>query len=239
MQREHYRYMDGSVACEGIVVRNPKAATPAPVVMVLHAWGGRSAFEEEKAAYLASLGYIGFAVDVYGGGRTGSTKEENSALMTPFMQDRAMLRTRLLAAASAASRIQGGASTSIAAIGFCFGGLCALDLARANAPHVRGVASFHGLFAPPAIGPQAPISAKVLALHGYDDPMATPDQMVSFAAEMSGAKANWEVCAYGGTMHAFTNPQANDPSFGTMFSPQANARSFSRLEDFLAEVFAR
>ena len=239
MQRENYRYMDGSEACDGVVFRNPKAATPSPVVMVCHAWAGRGAFEERKAEHLASLGYIGFAVDVYGGGRTGTTKEENSALMTPFVQDRAKLRTRLLAAAAAASRIQGGTSTSIAAIGFCFGGLCALDLARANAPHVRGVASFHGLFMPPALGPQAPIGAKVLALHGYDDPMATPEQMVGFAKEMTDAKADWEVCAYGRTMHAFTNPEANDPSFGTMYSAQADRRSFARLEDFLKEVFAR
>lgn len=230
--------MDGSEACEGVVFRNPKAATPSPVVMVCHAWAGRSAFEERKAEYLASLGYIGFAVDVYGGGRTGTTKEENSALMTPFVQDRAKLRTRLLAAAAAASRIQGGTSTSIAAIGFCFGGLCALDLARTNAPHVRGVASFHGLFMPPALGPQAPITAKVLALHGYDDPMATPDAMVGFANEMTAAKADWQLVAYGGTSHAFTNPHANDPANGLVYRKVIADRAFAAMRDLLAEAFA-
>lgn len=228
--------MDGSEACEGVVFRNPKAATPSPVVMVCHAWAGRSAFEERKAEYLASLGYIGFAVDVYGGGRTGTTKEENSALMTPFVQDRAKLRTRLLAAAAAASRIQGGTSTSIAAIGFCFGGLCALDLARTNAPHVRGVASFHGLFMPPALGPQAPITAKVLALHGYDDPMATPESMVGFANEMTAAHADWQVVAYGATGHAFTNPHAHDHAGGMFYREVIAGRAFASMRNLLAEA---
>ena len=102
---------------------------------------------------------------------------------------------------------------------------------------MRGVVAFHGLFHPSPLA-KKPIVAKVLALHGYDDPMANPEALLGFCNEMTEAGVDWQVHAYGGTMHAFTNPNANNPDFGTVYQPRADARSRLAMEAFLAEIFA-
>jgi len=209
---------------------------PVPGVMVAHAWGGRSEFEESKARSLAEQGYVGFAIDMYGKGLRGSTTEENAALMNPLIEDRATLQSRIAAALDvmrAQSQVDAG---RCAGIGYCFGGLCVLDLARVGSD-VAGVVSVHGLFNPPGNTAGTAISAKVLCLHGYDDPMAPPDSVLSLAGELSEAGADWQVHAYGGTLHAFTNPQANDPGMGTVYSAVADARATPAIENFLAELF--
>ena len=110
-----------------------------------------------------------------------------------------------------------------------------LDLARSGAD-VLGVVSFHGLFTPPGNLENPRISAKVLVLHGYDDPMAPPSHVLALADELTQAGADWQIHAYGGTVHAFTNPQANDPGFGTVYKAEADHRSWQALRNFLAEV---
>lgn len=209
---------------------------PSPIVLVAPTWAGRTAFEGDKARLLAELGYVGFAIDMYGKGLTGSGVEECSALMTPVVSDRALLQARVGAALDAA-RAQPETRDRAAAIGFCFGGLCVLDLARSRSD-VAGVVSFHGLLTAPDNLADTRVSASVLVLHGYDDPMATPEAMLAFANEMSAAGADWQIHAYGGTQHAFTNPEANDPGFGTVYSPQAAARAFRSMRDFLADALA-
>lgn len=215
----------------------PDSGGPAPLVCVAHAWAGQTEFEREKADYLAGLGYAGFAFDVYGKGKRGSTVEENQALMNPLVGDRAELQARLagsLAAGKAQDGVGGGKS---AAIGFCFGGLSVLDMARMGAD-VAGVVSFHGLFLPAPNIPEPKIKAKVLALHGWDDPMAEPDTVLGLAKEMSAAGADWQVHAYGNTYHAFTNPEADDLNMGVKYDADADRRSFKAMEDFLSEVLS-
>ena len=238
MQHETFEYSHGELGCTGLVVREAHAVAPTPVVVICHAWGGRDAFADAQAERIARMGYLGFAADIYGNHATATESAACTALMNPLMQDRALLRERLRATVAAAQRIPGADGRRVVVIGFCFGGLCALDAARAGLPGVVGVASFHGLFTAPNIGPQQPITAQVLVMHGYDDPMATPDAMLALTRELTAANARWELDAYGKTMHAFTNPQANDPAFGTQFDALANARSFARLESFLRECFA-
>ncbi|MSR70322.1 MAG: hypothetical protein EXS17_08270 [Phycisphaerales bacterium] len=238
MHHEIFKYSHGDLACEGLIARLANTIQPAPVVVICHAWGGRDAFAQEQAERVARMGYLGFAADIYGNHATATESAACAALMNPLMQDRALLRERLRATVAAAQRIPGADGKRIVVMGFCFGGLCALDCARAAFDGVVGVASFHGLFVAPNIAPQQPITARVLAMHGYDDPMATPDAMLGLAKELTAAGARWEIDAYGKTMHAFTNPQANDPAFGTQFDALANARSFARLESFLRECLA-
>ncbi|MEZ4430088.1 MAG: dienelactone hydrolase family protein [Nannocystaceae bacterium] len=209
---------------------------PKPAVLVCHAWAGQGDFERGRAAQLAALGYVGVAVDVYGEGKRGASNEECRALMLPLVTDRGLLRRRLLASVEAVRGLAVVDGSRVAAIGFCFGGLCAFDLARSGAA-LRGVIGFHGLFTANPLPPE-PIRARVLALHGYDDPMAKPEALIGFCDEMRAAGADFQVHVYGGTMHAFTNPQANDPKFGTVYSPRADARSRAAMEGFLAEVFA-
>lgn len=205
---------------------------PKAVVLVAHAWGGQSAFEQEKAELLASWGYAGFAADVYGKGQRGETNEECEALMTPLATNREELQSRLAFALDIAKKEAG--IDKAAAIGFCFGGLSVLDMARKNMA-VSGVVSFHGLFGAPGNTDET-IGPKVLALHGWEDPMATPDDVMDFTREMNEAKADWQLQAYGGVMHAFTNPAANNPDFGTLYDAGADSRSFQACENFLSEV---
>ncbi|MEM1086237.1 MAG: dienelactone hydrolase family protein [Pseudomonadota bacterium] len=208
------------------------AGTPKGVVLVAHAWGGQSDFERGKADWLAGLGYAGFAVDVYGKGQRGETTEECQALMTPLAENRPELQSRLSHALNVAKAAAG--VDKAAAIGFCFGGMSVLDMARTNMA-VKGVVSFHGLFGAPG-NTADKITPKVLALHGWDDPMATPDDVMALSKELSAAGADWTLTAYGATMHAFTNPEANNPDFGTVYSPTAERRSLAAAEDFLNEV---
>lgn len=238
MHTELISYMDGNAECEGYVASPIGLATSTPVVLVCHAWAGQDSFARERAEELASLGYIGFAVDVYGKGRRGNSPEENSALMMPFVENRALLRDRLLAAVNTARHVPMADPHHIGAIGFCFGGLCALDIARAAPQGVRGVVAFHGLFTPPdpaQVGAPRKIPAAVLALHGFDDPMCTPDAVVALAKELTVAGADWEIDMYGQTTHAFTNPVANDPARGLMYRRMISDRAFAKMRAFFAE----
>jgi dienelactone hydrolase len=230
-------YQDGDVDLQGYLAWDDAVEGKRPGVMISHAWAGRSDFENTKAEELAKLGYVGFALDNYGRGILGTNTEENSALIQPFLDDRAMLQGRMQIALEVLKGLDEVDASRVAAIGFCFGGLCVLDLARTGTD-IRGVVSFHGLFASPGNTAGNKIRAKVLALHGWDDPMAPPDQVVSLAEELSGMGADWQLHGYGNTMHAFTNPQANDPDLGTVYSPDADRRSWNAMQDFLSEIFA-
>ncbi|MCH7821731.1 MAG: dienelactone hydrolase family protein [Proteobacteria bacterium] len=231
------KYADGDVAFEGLLAWNDAVEDPRPGVMVAHAWAGRSGFEDSKAQKLAELGYIGFSLDLYGKGVRGTSTDENAALMQPFLDDRAMLQRRLLLSLNAMREQSEVDAENVAAIGYCFGGLSVLDIARTG-EDLAGVASFHGILAPPGNTEGNTITAKVLVLHGWDDPMAPPDHFASLAKELTAMGADWQMHAYGNTMHAFTNPEANDPDFGTVYSEQADRRSWAAMQDFLAELFA-
>lgn len=221
---------------EGVIAVDNASEAQRPVVLVAHAWGGRDAFAIQKAKDLARLGYVGFALDLYGRGVLGTSKEENRALMTPLLEDRTLLQARMQTAVDTACAQPEADSSKVAAIGYCFGGLCVLDLARTGAD-VSAVVSFHGLFTPPGNTVGRKIKSRVLVLHGYDDPMAQPDTMVALASELTGAQADWQIHAYGNTLHSFTNPEANDPEFGTVYSAQAEQRSWRSMSDFLADSF--
>ena len=236
IRTRHIDYSDGEVALQGCLAWDDAAANPLPGILVSHAWSGRSRFEDAKAEALAELGYVGFALDVYGKGVRGSSVEENAALLAPFLDDRMMLRQRLLTALDVMREQPEVDAAKCGAIGFCFGGLCALDLARSGAD-LAGVVSFHGLFHPPPAGSNAAITARVLALHGWDDPMAPPAQVEALADELTAAGADWQLHAYGNTMHAFTNPQANDRDRGTVYDATADRRSWIAMTNFFAEVF--
>jgi dienelactone hydrolase len=230
-------YMDGDVVLEAFFAFDDTLLGRRPAVLINHAWGGRDEFVAEKAKKLAQLGYVGFAVDMYGKGILGAGPEQNAKLMQPFMEDRAMLQKRVQAGLTAVRLMPWVDDSKCAAIGYCFGGLCVLDLARAGAD-VKGVVSFHGLLAAPDNIRSNAFKAKVLALHGHDDPMVPPEQVQAFAQEMTTAGADWQLHVYGNTMHAFTNPDANDPGFGTVYQSDADRRSWQAMENFLAEIFS-
>ncbi|MEJ2532157.1 MAG: dienelactone hydrolase family protein [Halioglobus sp.] len=230
-------YTHGDQPFEGFLAWDDAVGSPRPAVAIAHAWGGRSAFEEGRAIRLAEQGYVGFAIDIYGKGVRGSNPEENAALMAPFLEDRPLLQARINEAVTVLRQQPEVDAGRLAAMGFCFGGLCVLDLARSGSD-VLGVASFHGLFAAPGNTAGNRIGAKVLCLHGYDDPMVPPQSVLDLAAELTDAGADWQLHAYGNTLHSFTNPDANDPAMGAVYDAAADRRSWAALLDFLGEIFA-
>lgn len=236
MHSENVEYSHNGDMLEGFFAHDDSSDGRRPGVLICHAWGGRDDFVIEKAHKLAARGYAAFALDMFGKGVLGASPEENQKLIQPLMDDRAFLRDRVLAGLTTLSNQTVVDTDNLAAIGFCFGGLCALDLARSGAD-VGGAVSFHGLLMPSGLPPQ-PVKSKVLVLHGYADPMALPDQLADFCEEMTAAKADWQAHAYGNVMHAFTNPQANNADMGTLYDRNADQRSWQAAYNFLDEIFA-
>ena len=234
MREQLIEYRDGETLLEGFLCYDEALPGPRPTVLICHAYGGRDEFVERKARRLAWQGYACFALDNYGKGRRGKTPEESTALMTPFMNDRRMLLKRLAAGLNAAQSMPIVDAKRIAVMGFCFGGLCALDLARADAD-IRGAVSFHGLLKPSGFT-EPKVRAKVLMLHGYDDPMGPPEEVLAIAKEFTTAVADWQLHAYGHTVHAFTNPVAHNRDGGLQYDEAADRRSWHTLEEFLGEV---
>lgn len=237
LQHRLVDYTDGDSVFEGRIAWDDSVTGPRPGVLVAHAWGGRSGYEDGKADGLARLGYAAFALDLYGKGVRGSNPEENGALMQPLLDDREMLQQRLLVSLATLREQPEVEEGRTAAIGFCFGGLGVLDIARTG-EEIAGVVSIHGLFGAPGNTSGNAVKAKVLALHGWDDPMATPDDVNSLAAELSAMGADWQLHAYGNTMHAFTNPAANSPDMGTVYDATADRRSWQAIMNFLEEIFS-
>jgi dienelactone hydrolase len=229
-------YAVGGEAFDAYVVR-PSDAGPHPTVMVCHAWAGRDAFAEAKARAIAELGYIGAAVDLYGVGKRGHDNESNRALMMPLVDDPALLRRRLAGSFEAVSGLTGVDRDRLGTIGFCFGGMCAILTARMGLPQ-RGVVSFHGLLKiGERLGLEHEAKARILVLHGQDDPMAPPADVGAFAEEMKRIDADWALEAYAGVQHAFTDPQANDAALGLLYDAEADRRSWRAMTGFFAEVF--
>jgi dienelactone hydrolase len=236
LHTEEVNYSEGGHNFRGFVSYDPSNAQPKPCVLIAHDWSGRNDFACQKAEQLASMGYVGFAVDMYGNAKLGHTKDEKRALLTEVMENRSQVPARMQAAFQKASSLSFVDPEKIAAIGFCFGGLCALDLARSGV-NLRGVISFHGLLAAPDATLCAKIKAKILVLHGYDDPLVPPEHVTKFASEMSTQKVDWQIHMYGGTQHSFTNPEANDAEMGLHYNAIAAKRSWTSARDFLSEIF--
>lgn len=207
-----------------------------PTVLIIPTVMGVQPLEEGFAERLAGLGYNSLIADLFGRRFTpGTDKEAAFAAMGELRSDRAALRDRLLAVLDVARGLGEVDTARIAVIGYCFGGQCALDVARSGTD-IAGVASFHGLLDPPGLPPQ-PIRAKVVAFHGWDDPMVPPDAVVALGRELSEAGADWQIHAYGHVGHGFTNPRAHEIGIeGVAYNAAAERRSWASLENFLAEV---
>ena len=215
-------------------VANPEKES-APLVLVVHTWAGRDDFIEKKAIELAEEGYVAMAVDMYGDAKVGTSTEENQSMMTPLIEDRDKLKAIINSAVEAGKKIDGVDSSKVAAIGYCFGGLVVLDLARSGTD-ISGVVSFHGLLMSSDISTDG-IQAKVLVLHGERDPMVPLSMVDDFQKEMTAAEADWQLHSYGNAYHAFTNKEANDPNLGTQYNENADKRSWQSMMNFFTEIF--
>ena len=207
-----------------------------PTVIVIPTVMGVQPLELGFAVRLVRMGYHAVVADLFGRRFTIEERQEAFAAMGQLRADRAALRDRLLAVLEEVRKREHVDASKIAVIGYCFGGQCALDVARSGAD-VAGVASFHGLFDPPGLPPQ-PIKAKVLAMHGWDDPMVPPEMVVALGKELTEGGADWQIHCYGHVGHGFTNPNASQLGIaGVAFNQAAARRSWAALEDYLAELF--
>ena len=228
-------YSHDGMDFEALLV-SERGAGAQPTVIIFPTIMGRSDLELGFANRLAGLGYTAIVADLYGRENIGLPREQCRDLMNALREDRPRLQARLEAVLDTARSQDEVAAGAVAAIGYCFGGLCALDLARTGAD-VKGVASFHGLLTRPGNLDGIPIRARVIAFHGWDDPMVPPADVEALGKELSAAGADWQIHAYGGTMHGFTNPAANAPDSGLAYSAVAEARSWRSLVAFLEECF--
>ncbi len=205
-------------------------------VIVVPTVMGVTDLERGFAQQLNQRGLHAFIADLFGVEFRGAERDVMFGEMGRLKGDRTALRDRMLAVLEGARGQEGVEPRRMAAIGYCFGGLCVLDLARAGAD-VAGVASFHGLFDPPGLDPQ-PIKAKVIAFHGWDDPMVPPEAVVALGRELTEGGADWQIHAYGNTSHGFTNPNASSIGVpGVDYNRVAAERSWTALNNFLDELF--
>lgn len=237
-------YPSEQVTCKGYLAL-PKGSTGKkyPGIVIAHAWRGQDNFARKKADELAELGYVGFAADLYGDGKTVVTDEEALALMLPLFLDRNLLRKRINAALDTLKNIPSVDASRLGAIGFCFGGLTVIELLRSGAD-LRGVVSFHGLLgytlfshkATPVASAQE-IKGALLILHGASDPSVSQEDIVSIQQEFTKAKVDWQMHSYGNVVHAFTNPEAHDEKKGLLYNQQASERAHISMRQFFKEIF--
>ncbi len=230
-------YKDGETQLEGFVAWDPAKTTgKAPGVLVVHQWMGQTEYEQRRCKELAELGYVAFALDIYGKGVRPSNPQEAGKQAGTYKGDRALYRRRLVLGLEQL-RAQQVDKNKIAAIGYCFGGTGVLELARSGA-EVSGVVSFHGGLDSPTPEDGKNIRAKLLICHGEDDPFVKTDDINAMKKELNDAKVDWQMISYSGAVHAFTQPMAgNDNSRGAAYNKSADIRSWQHMRSFFDELF--
>jgi dienelactone hydrolase len=230
-------YKDGDTVLQGLSVYDDSITGKRPAVLVVHQWMGLGDYEKKRAEMLAQLGYNVFAADIYGKGVRPKNFQEAGSMATKYKSDRPLLRSRVRAALAVLAGNELTDPKHIAAIGYCFGGTTVLELARSGAD-VSAVVSFHGGLNTPTPGDAKNIKAKVLALHGADDPNVPPAEVAAFEEEMRQAHVDWQLVAYGGAVHSFTDWNAgSDNSKGAAYNQHADLRSWEAMKQLFAEVF--
>jgi dienelactone hydrolase len=236
IQSKAIEYKDGDAVLEGYLVYDDASNEKRPGVLVVHEWMGLGAYEKGRAEQLATLGYVAFAADIYGKGiRPKDAKEAGEFAGKYRGNDRKVLRSRVNAALDVMKKQSMVDPKKTAAIGYCFGGTTVLELARSGAD-VAGVVSFHGGLA--ASADMKNIKAKVLALHGADDPFVKSEEVLAFQDEMRKAGVDWYFVSYGNAVHSFSNPASgNDNSKGAAYNEKADKRSWEAMRKFFKEIF--
>jgi dienelactone hydrolase len=230
-----FDYEHAGLEFGGVLISAERA--DAPTVLVFHGMEGRSDAQVEFCHLLADLGYRAVAVDLFGRAVTEAGSDACAAAMNAFLEDRNTLRDRIIGVVETIRNLPAIDDDAMAAIGFCFGGLCVLDAARHGVP-LRAVGAFHGLLTPLPESSNAPIDSKIAIYHGWEDPLAPPADVVALAAELTERRADWQLHAYGHAMHAFMATFANSPERGIQYDEKTRRRAWASLVDFLDETFA-
>ncbi len=237
---EEVSYQVGDTTLTGYLAFDANQRGQRPGVIVVHEWWGHNDYVRTRAHMLASMGYTAFALDMYGDGKQAAHPDDAQKFMMEVMSNAEMAQQRFVAAREILEQHETTYPDKTAAIGYCFGGAVVLQMAR-NGLDLNGVASFHGNLATESPAMEGQVVAKILVMHGADDPFVPEEQVKAFQMEMEGAAADFEFIAYPGAVHAFTNPGAT--AMGEKFSlplaydEEADTKSWTRLEAFLKEIF--
>lgn len=231
-------YTDGDLTLQGYLAFDETKTGKRPGVLVMPEAFGLGKNAKARADQLAALGYVALGGDPFGDGKEFTNLQDAMAVAGALMNDVERFRARARAGLDKLASLQEVDATRLAAIGYCMGGTFALELARDGAP-LRGVVSFHGGLQTqrPAVAGQT--KAKILVCHGSDDPMIMTPAVNGFVDEMTKAGADWQLISYGGTVHSFTNPDADGTMMpGIKFNKQSDARSWLAMQNFFTEIFA-
>jgi dienelactone hydrolase len=237
IRMQKVEYKDGDTTCVGYLAYDDATQDLRPGVLVCPEWWGLTEYPKHRADQLAKMGYVAFVADIYGQGKTTDDPKQAGAWHDPFMKDRGMLRQRTMAGLNTLLDQKYVDKTRVAAIGYCFGGTCALELARAGLP-LAGVVSFHGDLSRTADEGPDQIKSKILICHGGDDPLVSAKVLATFDTEMKEAGADHQINIYSGAVHAFTNPAADSYHInGIAYNEEADKRSWAAMKDFFEEIF--
>lgn len=237
MKTETIEYKQGDATLEGFAVYDDSGAKRAGVLVVPE-WNGVSEYSKKRAQMLAELGYNAFVADIYGKGIRPTTQEACAAEAGKYRDNRPLLRARVRAGLDALRKLPGTDASRLAAIGYCFGGMTVLELVRAGAD-MKGVVSFHGALNTPNPQDAKNIKARVLALHGADDPLVPEAEVLAFENEMREAKVDWQLVSYGNAVHSFTNWTLPENNPGPVsYNKKADQRSWIAMQNFFRECFA-
>jgi len=237
LKTQMVEYKQGDTVLEGYLAYDDSIKDKRPGILVVHEWKGLNGYAKHRADMLAQLGYVAFAADIYGKGVRPQTVAEAAAESGKFKSDRGLLRTRANAALDVLKTQSNVDPTKLAAIGYCFGGLTVLELARSGAD-IKGVVSFHGELSNPTPQDAKNIKAKVLILHGAADPFVKADQVEAFEKEMKAAQIDYRLIKYPGAQHGFTNPDNKgiDPP-GALYNKEADTASWNEMQQFFKALF--
>ena len=226
-------YKQGDTTLEGWLAYDDAKQGKRPGVVIFPAFHGPSDHEKDVAQRFAKMGYVAFVADIYGKGVRPVTGQEAGAESGKYMKDRPLLLLRTQAAFDQLRNNPMVNTKKLVAIGYCFGGASALDLARSGAPLVDTI-TFHGALPTPTPENAKNIKGHVLALHGADDPIVNQQAVANFEKEMTDAHVDWQVVLYANTVHAFTDPSTGtDPSKGAAYNALSDRRSWQAMVDLL------
>jgi dienelactone hydrolase len=230
-------YKDGNTILEGYLAYDDTLKGKVPAVLIVHEWTGIGSYVKKRAEQVAGLGYVAFAVDIYGKGIRPANSDEAGKQASIYRKDRQLMRRRALLGLEEARKLPFVDPSRIAAMGYCFGGGVVLEMARSGAD-LKGVVSFHGNLDTPNPQDANNIKGKVLVCHGADDPYVSQEQVIAFWNQMRNTKVDWQMIIYGNAVHSFTNPDSgNDPSKGAAYNKQADMRSWQSMKAFFSEIF--
>ena len=236
VQTKSIEYKAGDTTLKGVLAWDDAVSGKRPGVIVVHEWWGNNDYPRRRAQQLAELGYVGFAVDMYGDGKTTADAKQAAQWSDAVIQDRDALKARARAALETLQAQPLVDPQRVAAIGYCFGGLVVLEMARAGMD-LDGVVSFHGTLATRTPAARGTVKARVLVLTGEADDFVPPQQVEAFRREMDEAGVTYDVKTYPDAQHAFTNPDADKAGLKSVkYDAKADRQSWEEMTRFLSEV---